>query len=148
MICRPNNAKHTMEKIGHYKNRSSFKQRRKNLRNYSTKSEIILWQKIKNQQLKVKFRRQYNIGYWIVDFYCNELKLIIEIDGSIHYEEENIKHDQTRQNILEKQGYTVIRYSNHKVLDDIDSVVSNIKMAIQTLQSNRPPPSLCVGSPL
>jgi len=123
-----------MEEVGHYNNRSSFKQRRKNLRNQSTKSEIVLWQKIKNKQLAVKFRRQYNIGYWIVDFYCHQLKLIIEIDGSIHHEEDVVKHDQIRQKILENKGYTIIRYSNHKVLDDIDSVVSNIKMAIQTLQ--------------
>ena len=123
-----------MEGSGRYKNRSGFKQRRKNLRNYSTKSEIILWQKIKNKQLGLKFRRQYNIGYWIVEFYCHEFKLIIEIDGCIHYEKENIKHDQIRQNILENNSYTIIRYSNHKVLDDIESVLSNIKMAIQTLQ--------------
>lgn len=128
-----------MVPIGRYKNRSGFQQRRKNLRNNSTKAEIVLWQKIKNQQLGIKFRRQYNIECFIVDFYCHELRLIIELDGSIHYEEVINKHDQTRQNILENKGYTIIRYSNHKVLDDIDSVVSNIKMVIQTLQSNRPP---------
>ena len=123
-----------MEEIGRYKNKSAFTQRRRNLRNHSTKAEIILWQKIKNKQLGIKFRRQYNIGCFIVDFYCHELRLIIEIDGSIHYEEKNIKHDQIRQKILEKRGYIVIRYSNHKILDNIDLVVSNIKKAIQTLQ--------------
>ncbi len=123
-----------MEEVGRYKNRSSFTQRRKTLRNHSTKSEIILWKKIKNKQLGVKFRRQYNIGYWIVDFYCHELKLIIELDGSIHYEEEVSERDKTRQQILENKGYIVIRYSNHKILDDIDSVLSNIKQAIHTLQ--------------
>ena len=137
-----------MQAIGRYKNRSSFKQRRKNLRNHSTKSEIILWQKIKNKQLGVKFRRQYNIGYFIVDFYCHELKLIIEIDGSIHYEEEVSEHDKIRQRILENKGYIVIRYSNHKILDDIDSVVSNIMMAIQSLQLRQTPsPTNVAGSP-
>jgi len=137
-----------MEEVGHYKNRSSFKQRRKNLRNQSTKSEIIFWQKIKNKQLGVKFRRQYNIGYFIVDFYCHELKLIIELDGSIHYEEEINEHDKIRQKVLENNGYIIIRYSNHKILDDIDSVVSNLKIAIQTLQLRQTPsPTDVVGSP-
>ena len=123
-----------MNKIGFYQNKSGLKQRRKDLRNYPTKPEILLWQKIKDKQLEVKFRRQFNIVYWIVDFYCHELKLIIEIDGSMHFEtEEKIEHDKKRQAILEKQGYIVIRYTNYKILDDTDSVVNNIKMVIHTL---------------
>ncbi|MFZ2978170.1 MAG: endonuclease domain-containing protein [Candidatus Magasanikiibacteriota bacterium] len=132
-----------MNKVGYYQNKSGFKQRRKDLRNFSTKAEILLWQKIKNKQLGVKFRRQYNIGYWIVDFYCHELKLIIELDGGIHFEsEEKMAHDKKRQAILEKQGYIVIRYTNYKILDDTDSVVNNIIMTIKSLMHQTTPPNL------
>ncbi len=91
----------------------------------------------------MKFRRQFNIGYWIVDFYCHELKLIIELDGSIHFEsEEKIEHDRKRQSILEKQGYSVIRYTNYKILDDTNSVVNNIIMVIDSLSRSTTPPNL------
>ncbi|PLX28833.1 hypothetical protein C0581_00905 [Candidatus Parcubacteria bacterium] len=125
-----------MEKIGHYQNKSSFTQRRKKLRSYSTKAEIILWQRLKNKQLGVKFRRQFNIGFWIVDFYCHELKLIIEVDGWIHSEtKEKITHDIMRQKILEKEGYVVMRFSNDKVLNNTDLVVLNISKLVEEMKN-------------
>src|SRR3989344_4397076 len=87
-----------MKKIVRYTNKSSTKERRRELRKNQTKVEKELWLKIRNRQLGVKFRRQYNIDYYIVDFYCHELRLIIELDGYIHGEKANKEKDKKREN--------------------------------------------------
>lgn len=115
-----------MEKIGRYTNKSSTKNRRKELRNNQTTAERKLWKYIRAHQLGVKFRRQYNIDYYIVDFYCNELKLIIELDGWVHGEEQQIIKDKSRQSYLENKGYKIIRYTNAQVKYEINVVLQDI----------------------
>ena len=116
-----------MEKIGRYTNKSSTKNRRRQLRKDQTKAERELWSKIRRKQLSgYKFRRQYNIGYYIVDFYCHELKLIIELDGYIHGEEENIEKDKKRENYLKDKGYNIIRYRNEQIKYEMDAVLQDI----------------------
>ena len=73
-----------------------------------------------------KFRRQHGIGNYVVDFYCPELQLIIELDGWFHGEEEQIKKDAIRQWYLELEGFCVVRYTNAQIKNEIKSVLANI----------------------
>ncbi|MBI2436872.1 MAG: DUF559 domain-containing protein [Candidatus Magasanikbacteria bacterium] len=123
------------ENYGRYTNRSSYTQRRKDLRNHSTDSEIKLWQRIKGEQLGVKFRRQFNILYFIVDFYCHTHKLVIELDGWFHNLEEQMKKDAHKDRELRKLGYTVIRYQNSDITYRLNWVVDNIWETVEDLKN-------------
>ena len=88
-----------------------YKKRRQDLRNNSQDPEIILWSYLKGKQLQgYKFRRQHSIGNYIVDFYCTELKLAIELDGEQHSEERNVEYDKIRTEYLNSLGVKVLRY--------------------------------------
>ena len=91
------------------------------LRKESTPAERKLWSIIRNDQLGVTFRRQHAIGIYIPDFCAAKAKLIIEMDGSQHLEQE--EYDEERTRYLESQGYKVIRFWNNQVMNDIDSVI-------------------------
>jgi cyclase len=91
-----------------YSNDIQYKSTRKTLRQQATKAEQVIWKYIRAKQLGVKFRRQYTIATYIVDFYSHELKLIIEIDGGIHGDENVQKKNKERQAWLEQHGYTVV----------------------------------------
>ncbi len=98
------------------------------LRKSGTPAEEKLWQILRNRKVtNLKFRRQHPIGYFIVDFYCDEKKLIIEIDGSIHDVVENKEYDLNRQEELTAAGYKIIRFRNEKVLKNIEEVIERIK---------------------
>jgi very-short-patch-repair endonuclease len=98
-----------------------FLQRSRKLRKESTPQEIILWSRIKNRQLKnLKFKRQYQIGTYIVDFICEEKKLIIELDGWQHSEQE--EYDLERAKYLERQGYRVLRIWNGEINSNLIGV--------------------------
>jgi very-short-patch-repair endonuclease len=96
------------------------------LRKSATKAEIVLWRALRRKQLGFKFRRQNPIGYYIVDFYCPKLRLVIEIDGAIHTLASVQERDKLRQKYLENNNLIVLRFWNHQVLDDIDSVLEEI----------------------
>lgn len=97
------------------------------LRTNMTDAERLIWSKIRRKQIHgVQFYRQKNIGPYIVDFYCPAAKLIVEIDGGQHYEDEGMKKDETRDQYLEKQGLMDLRFSNLDVLKNIDAVVERI----------------------
>ncbi len=102
-------------------------QRAKELRNQVTHAEMLLWDHLRNNQMGYKFRRQHPTGNFIVDFYCHQLKLVIEIDGSIHNEKSVQESDEERQKILEAYGLTVIRFTNDEVLKNANEVIENIK---------------------
>ena len=104
------------------------------LRKNSTLAENILWKKLRDRKLfHVKFRRQHPIDKFIVDFYCHEIKLVIEIDGEIHETDEAKEYDSSRQSHLEDLGLTVIRFSNHEVIFEMDSVLCRISGIISEL---------------
>jgi len=95
------------------------------LRQEMTPAERTLWKVIRNRHLGgYKFRRQKRIGSHIVDFYCAECKLIIEVDGEVHLDK--VGDDSMRTAWLEKQGYRVIRYNNNQVLFEIEAVARRI----------------------
>jgi len=103
------------------------------LRNRSTKSEIFLWQYLKNKQMHgFTFNRQKPLGRYIVDFYCKELNLVIEVDGDSHHIEEAELKDAERQKVLEELGLYFLRYDDlqvknemHLVLLSVSSFVTN-----------------------
>jgi len=95
-----------------------------NLRNNMTDAENKLWQKLRRRQLKgYKFFRQKVVTPYIVDFYCTEAKVIIEVDGSQHYTEEGIRKDQIRDDFLKEKGLKVFRLNNLEVLNNINGVM-------------------------
>jgi len=108
-------------------NKKYHKDSRRKLRSQMTKAETALWYKIRNNQLGHKFRRQHGIGKYVVDFYCPELKLIVEIDGGIHFEERNIAADEEREQYFEKLELKMVRYNNLDIIQNIDNALENLK---------------------
>lgn len=100
---------------------------RRSLRNNATKPEQVLWKQLKWKQLEVKFRRQHSVGRYILDFYCVDKKLCIEIDWESHFSEEAQEYDEIRTEYLESLWITVIRFTNDEVMNNIDGVLYKIK---------------------
>jgi very-short-patch-repair endonuclease len=101
---------------------------RKELRNHSTSAEACLWFYLKQKKLEGrKFTRQKSIGNFIVDFYCPEEKLAIELDGEPHFWEEGMRKDFKKTKFLESQGIVVIRFENKWVFEDLEFVLGEIK---------------------
>ena len=97
------------------------------LRNRTTEAEQKLWSLLRNRQLKgKKFRRQHAIANYVADFYCNESKLVIELDGSFHTEAETKEYDKSRTNLLNELGITVLRFWNEEVIKDPGKVLEKI----------------------
>jgi len=108
-------------------NRKSLKVFRTVLRNNSTSAEVALWVMLKSKKLEGrKFRRQYSIGRYIVDFCCPSEKLIIELDGNPHGEYHRIQKDENRDKYLESLGFTVLRFENRFVFQDREYLTGEI----------------------
>ncbi len=97
-------------------------------------SEVLLWNELKGKKLGYDFHRQKPLDKYIVDFYCDELDLVIEIDGSTH--NDKIEDDIKRQKKLEDFGLTVLRYYDGDVKQDIGSVVEHLK---EWIKEHTPP---------
>ncbi len=101
------------------------------LRKKSTIEERRLWNLLKNKQFhNLKFRRQHPIGKYVADFVCEELMLIIELDGGQHNTDEIIEKDNARSEYLRLQGYKVIRFWNNDVYKNIEGIISEIEKYI------------------
>lgn len=100
------------------------------LRNNMTYCEFILWDELMKNKLGVRFKAQHPIKSYIVDFYCHKLKLVIEIDGSIHDLEESVEYDEERTFELEQLGLKVIRFTNNEVKYKLKYVVTEIRKHI------------------
>ncbi len=105
---------------------------RKNLRNNATPQEILLWLQLKDKQLGYKFRRQHGVGSYVLDFYCPEKLLAIEIDGSQHYEEAAVDYDQKRTELLSRYGIQVLRFTNGDINTNIISVIDEIQRILES----------------
>ena len=112
-------------------NKIEYKQRRQTLRNNMTEPEKRLWGILRNHQLGVKFRRQHGIGHYIVDFYCPELKLIIEVDGESHFFEDAQAYDKIRDKFMLELGLTTIRITNIEIMQNIDGVCEYLQQHVQ-----------------
>lgn len=107
----------------------------KELRRNETEAEKLLWDKLKGNQIYgLKFRRQHPIQLFIADFYCHQIKLIIEIDGKYHLTKEQMIKDQERTEILNKNGVQVIRFKNDEIINDMTLVLSQIKIKAEKLK--------------
>jgi very-short-patch-repair endonuclease len=101
---------------------------RRQLRNSLTPAEALLWKSLQRRQLMgKKFRRQYGVGSYIVDFYCPECQLAIELDGERHFSITIDDYEHARTGFLEERGLRVIRFENNEVLEDIEAVVDTIR---------------------
>jgi len=78
----------------------------------------------------LKFRRQHQIGLYIVDFYCDELKLILELDGNIHFTKEQIEKDKLRDEYLKSSGFAIFRFENYEVLNKQEALLHTIKKLV------------------
>ena len=105
------------------------------LRRNETKAEKLLWEKLRNNQLEgLKFRRQHPVNIYIADFYCHKFKLIIELDGDYHYQEEQKLKDEVRTEVLRLNDLKIIRFKNEEVEQDINQVLTTIKNKIEQLK--------------
>jgi len=101
---------------------------RKRLRGDMTTAEIVLWKFISNKQLDgLRFRRQYGVDRYILDFYCPSLRLAIEVDGSIHDENEIRLKDEERDQVLLAIGIYTLRFKNQQIFDALPSVLKKIR---------------------
>ncbi len=111
------------------------------LRSRSTHAEIVLWQELKNSKLGQKFRRQQPLDHYIADFYCADLKLVIEIDGESHNFSEVVKKDKMKEDYLRNKGYHVLRFVDIDIHHNLEGVIIQIKKFI--LDAMKSPPQTC-----
>ena len=109
-----------------------MKSRAQRLRKEMTDSERMLWSRLRGKQiLEVQFYRQKSIGNYIVDFYASKAKIVIEVDGSQHMNEDHEEKDRKRDMYLKDQGLEVLRFNNLQVLQEIDSVMEVIYKTVE-----------------
>ena len=123
------------------RNKNPIKMRRRRLRNEATHQEIILWSRLRRSQLGYKFRRQHSFGRYIVDFFCSEKQLVIEIDGWQHGEPEGKHYDCERTRYLEEFGMKVVRFWNGDINGNLEGVILEIERHLHERETT-PVPSL------
>ena len=109
-------------------NEASQKQLRQSLRNNATSAEAILWCALKGKQVDgLKFRRQFGVGPYVLDFYCPELRLGIELDGGVHQTSYTHEYDEMRTRFLKENRIRVLRFDNEVVYNNIQGIIEAIK---------------------
>lgn len=117
-------------------NLNSHKLLRRELRRNATPAERRFWSYVKNRQVQgFFFRRQHSIDRYIVDFYCPQLRLVVEIDGLVHQDYETQHNDKVRQQFLEACFIRVIRFTNKEVMENIEEVLK----VLETYTISNPP---------
>ncbi|WP_146917229.1 vitamin B12 dependent-methionine synthase activation domain-containing protein, partial [Flavobacterium columnare] len=112
---------------------AKLKERAKKMRNNPTDAEKMLWNVLSNKGIDgFKFRRQHIIGEYIVDFVCLEKQLVVEVDGAVHDNKEQIEHDRFRTEWLESKGFKVIRFKNDEVLSNLFQTIEIINKELNT----------------
>ena len=121
-------------------NKKYLKPKRKDLRNDLTSAEATLWKFLQRGQLEgKKFRRQHSVGNYILDFYCPEQKLAIELDGDGHFTSAGFEKDQIRDKYLKSLNIKVLRFENDEVFHALETVLEVIKAALTTPPIGTPP---------
>ena len=111
----------------------------KTMRTNATDAEHLMWQLLRNKRfMNLKFRRQHVIKPYIVDFYCHEIGLVIELDGGQHNTNDGKEYDADRTKFLEALGLTVVRYWNHDVLSRTDVVLEDLWLKCSELKNTSP----------
>jgi len=122
--------------------RASIEQRQfaRYLRQQLTDCERLLWRRLRNRGLAgFKFRRQHPWPPYVLDFYCSELRLVIELDGGQHYDDAGLAKDRLRTDYLRRQGLEVLRFSNLDVLQNLDDVLTELLRRVEA-RSPQPTP--------
>lgn len=101
-----------------------------------TPSEKIVWAHLRKKQLGYRFLRQYSVDHFVLDFYCPELKLAIEIDGNVHEVSENKEYDKARQKYVERFGIKFIRIKNEEIFGNADLAFEKIVKEIDKLKKS------------
>ena len=103
---------------------------RQTLRNNATSAEAILWRALKGKQVDgLKFRRQFGVGPYVLDFYCPELRLGIELDGGVHKTSYTNEYDEMRTKFLAENKIKVLRFNNEVVYKNVEGIIVMIKGA-------------------
>lgn len=109
----------------------------KSMRHTATDAEALMWQVLRAKRfMNLKFRRQHVIVPYLVDFYCHEISLVVELDGSQHGMDDAIEYDAERTKFLEALELTVVRYWNHDVLRRTDGVLEDLWNVCSELKNN------------
>ena len=119
-------SQHKIKKYSH--NLSERKEMRQTLRTHGTSAEAMMWKMLKGRQMDgAKFRRQFSIGSYILDSYCPEYQICVELDGDSHYSADGYEHDQKRNTYLyEEHGITTLRYENKDVFKFPEAICKQI----------------------
>jgi len=112
--------------VGKIYNKEIYTSLRKQLRNSATPAEWMLWNEVKEKKLGYKFRRQYGIDRYIVDFCCKKRRVIIELDGAVHDSLSAKAYDEVRTEFFEALNFTVLRFKNEEVLNNLEAVLKTI----------------------
>ena len=113
----------------------NLKEFSRQLRNHSTLGEVLLWQELRAGQVEgCKFNRQKPLGNYIVDFYCKQLDLVIEVDGESHYHDDAPIRDKKRQNILEQMGLNFLRFDDQDVKQNMALVLEEIQVLFYSFE--------------
>lgn len=104
--------------------------RARELRQRMTRAEAVLWQALRRKPWGIKFRRQHPVGAHILDFYCSQAKLGIEIDGGYHEQSEQLENDTERSKALLERSIAVVRFTNDEVLADLPRVLEAIRREV------------------
>lgn len=98
------------------------------LRQEKTEAEAKLWAALRNRKvMNLKFRRQHPFGNYVLDFYCHEIKLCVEADGSIHQEKDIAEYDLERTKVLNENGISVLRFTNESIISSMAKVINEIE---------------------
>ncbi len=112
----------------HLFNRIPEKENRRHLRQNSTEAEKLLWDYLRHRKCaNLKFKRQYSVRKYVLDFYCSSCRLAVELDGEVHLDKIVKAHDDIRDTYLHKLGIKVLRIRNEEVFDDINAVLKKIR---------------------
>jgi len=113
-------------------NRHKENVKRANLRRDMPRAEVILWSRLKNKQVNgFKFRRQYSVGPYIVDFYCPELRLAIEVDGDSHFQKGAYEYDGQREKYIKQFNVRFLRFTNLEVYNNLNDVLDAVVIWIE-----------------
>ena len=128
-----------MESVRRARQAAEARERGRELRRDQTPAERVLWEALRDRRLDhLKFRRQVPMDVFVLDFYCRDLKLIVELDGDIHAEPRQAAHDQNRDAYLRSLGCTILRFPNEAIRTDLPGVLHKIAEAASALRSQSP----------
>jgi very-short-patch-repair endonuclease len=113
--------------------------RARELRSRMTETEKILWDVVRENTIQgLKFRRQHPLNNYIADFYCHKIKLVVEIDGLVHFTETAKEYDEYRTNVMNSLGIEVLRFTNEEICNDLSNVINAIESKCSELLASTP----------